>query len=223
MKSKLDTTLEKPSRKERRKEMTRDLILNAAETIFSQKGLSEATMDQIADQAALSKGSLYNYFTSKDDLEIALAARSYEKLTALFSDAIDPQISGLEQFGRSGWAFYQFDQDYPIYSQILHTVNVSPTVITQSVVQESPNYADLITKIQQFITVWTGAVQRGLDDGSIHSTLDAMSLAIIVSMITSGMIDQIGRRELLLGQLQMDGKSILQIVFDWIYKGLREE
>ena len=102
-------------------------------------------------------------------------------------------------------------------------MNVSPTVITQSVVQESPNYADLITKIQQFITVWTGAVQRGLDDGSIHSTLDAMSLAIIVSMITSGMIDQIGRRESLLGQLQMDGKSILQIVFDWIYKGLREE
>ena len=171
---------------------------------------------------ALSKGSLYNYFTFKDDLEIALAARSYEKLTALFSDA---KILRYRAWNNS-------DVRVGLFINLIKTIQFIhkfpygerfPTVITQSVVQESPNYADLITKIQQFITVWTGAVQRGLDDGSIHSTLDAMSLAIIVSMITSGMIDQIGRHESLLGQLQMDGKSILQIVFDWISKGLREE
>ena len=52
-------------RKEREKEHRRDEILNAAQKVFFEKGLQSATMDEIAEAAELSKGTLYLYYGSK--------------------------------------------------------------------------------------------------------------------------------------------------------------
>ncbi|MDL1893205.1 helix-turn-helix transcriptional regulator, partial [Sphingobacteriales bacterium CHB3] len=46
-------------RKEREKEQRREEIVTAAEKIFFEKGLAIATMDEIAEAAELSKGTLY--------------------------------------------------------------------------------------------------------------------------------------------------------------------
>jgi len=43
-------------------------IVTAAEDVFTRKGFNEARMDDIAEETGLSKGTLYNYFKSKDDL-----------------------------------------------------------------------------------------------------------------------------------------------------------
>lgn len=53
--------------KERRRQ-----ILDAAMVVFSQRGYDKARMDDIAQEAGLSKGSLYWYFKSKKDLMLAL-------------------------------------------------------------------------------------------------------------------------------------------------------
>jgi AcrR family transcriptional regulator len=53
----------------------RDIILDAALSVFAQSGLAEAKMDQIAAAADLSKGSLHLYFPSKDSLLLSLRER----------------------------------------------------------------------------------------------------------------------------------------------------
>ena len=52
-------------RKEREKERRRRQILVAAKKIFSKKGFSRATMEDIAEEAELSPGTLYTYFKNK--------------------------------------------------------------------------------------------------------------------------------------------------------------
>lgn len=54
-------------------------ILNAAEEVFTSKGFDEARMDDIAEQTGLSKGTLYLYFKSKDDLIIAILDRIFQR------------------------------------------------------------------------------------------------------------------------------------------------
>jgi AcrR family transcriptional regulator len=56
----------------------RHQILNAAEGVFTQKGIDDARMDDIAEQTGLSKGTLYLYFKSKEDLVIAILDRIFE-------------------------------------------------------------------------------------------------------------------------------------------------
>jgi AcrR family transcriptional regulator len=43
-------------------------IIEASLTVFAQKGYAASTIDQIAQEAKISKGLLYNYFGSKEDL-----------------------------------------------------------------------------------------------------------------------------------------------------------
>ena len=47
---------------------TEQRIFNAAQRLFLQKGLSETTMQDIADLAGISRTSLHYYFRSKDRL-----------------------------------------------------------------------------------------------------------------------------------------------------------
>lgn len=62
-------------RKEREKESRKEEIINAAQKIFFEKGLPAATMDEIAEAAELSKGTLYLYYKSKEDLYLAVTMR----------------------------------------------------------------------------------------------------------------------------------------------------
>jgi len=63
-------------------------IINAAEDVFTKKGFNEARMEDIAEETGLSKGTLYLYFKSKDDLTIAILDRIFQREFKVF-DGID--------------------------------------------------------------------------------------------------------------------------------------
>ena len=53
-------------RKQRERERRRQQIIVAAKRVFSEKGFSKSTMEDIAREAELSPGTLYLYFKNKD-------------------------------------------------------------------------------------------------------------------------------------------------------------
>lgn len=58
-----------------RKEMTRELLLDAAIDVFAEKGYHGASLDDVADAAGFTKGAVYSNFTRKSDLFGALLER----------------------------------------------------------------------------------------------------------------------------------------------------
>jgi AcrR family transcriptional regulator len=54
------------SRTERKKEETQNRILRVAVELFNQHGLEAVTMEQIAAEVDIAKGTLYNYYPSKE-------------------------------------------------------------------------------------------------------------------------------------------------------------
>jgi AcrR family transcriptional regulator len=67
-------------------------ILDAALTVFSQKGFVSASMDDIAAQAGLSKPTLYQYFPSKDELFTAMMTEERDHMLESFEY---PTASGM--------------------------------------------------------------------------------------------------------------------------------
>ena len=53
-------------RREREKERKRNTMLDAAESILMDRGLEHLSMDDVAEKAEVSKGSLYLYFQNKN-------------------------------------------------------------------------------------------------------------------------------------------------------------
>jgi AcrR family transcriptional regulator len=58
-----------------RKEMTRELLLDAAIDVFAEKGYHGASLDDVAEAAGFTKGAVYSNFTRKSDLFRALLER----------------------------------------------------------------------------------------------------------------------------------------------------
>jgi len=66
-------------------------IMEAALACFTRKGYNNTTMDDIAAESGLSKGSLYWYFKSKDDLFA-------EALLSVFMNVAQEAVAAMEQY-----------------------------------------------------------------------------------------------------------------------------
>src|SRR2546427_5587795 len=62
------TTAAAPVAKRRRREETRQRLLDSALSVFARHGYERATVDEIVREAGFSKGAFYVHFESKDDL-----------------------------------------------------------------------------------------------------------------------------------------------------------
>jgi AcrR family transcriptional regulator len=70
-------------------------ILNAAETVFTEMGYDEATTNHIAAQAGISPGSLYQFFSNKEKIVQALAARYTEELQGVYDSVFSIKAASL--------------------------------------------------------------------------------------------------------------------------------
>ena len=82
----------------------KDQILAAAEEVFGEKRVHAARMDDIVEKSGLSKGTLYWYFKSKDDILIAIFEQMFtrgfdelEKITQIESPVTDRLNTFLER------------------------------------------------------------------------------------------------------------------------------
>ncbi|TBR42817.1 TetR/AcrR family transcriptional regulator [Marinomonas agarivorans] len=62
-------------------------ILDQAQAIIHQEGFPMLTMDKLIGQVSYSKGTVYNHFTSKEDVFVALCNRDMKKKIAMFIKA----------------------------------------------------------------------------------------------------------------------------------------
>ena len=67
-------------RKERERKRRKNQILNAAISLIEEKGFDKTTMDEIAEQTELSKGTLYLYYNDKASLFQAIKKRALQYL-----------------------------------------------------------------------------------------------------------------------------------------------
>lgn len=84
----------RPTRRERRAAARKAQILDAAATVFAEKGFHRTRTKEIAEAADVSEGTLYNYFDSKEDLLIGIMARlaEVETLPGEFMEALKGDV-----------------------------------------------------------------------------------------------------------------------------------
>jgi AcrR family transcriptional regulator len=87
--------LGKTSLRERFRQESAQEILTAAEAVFIEQGLAGASMSQIAEQAGVAVGTLYNRFKDRDALLQALLAQRRAELLAVL-DVTARQLGAFE-------------------------------------------------------------------------------------------------------------------------------
>jgi AcrR family transcriptional regulator len=75
---------------ERRRQRTRDLLLDAAKDVFARRGFEGASLEEIAETAGYTRGAIYKHFGSKEELFLAVNKRNNEGFLGTFVESIDP-------------------------------------------------------------------------------------------------------------------------------------
>jgi TetR/AcrR family transcriptional regulator len=107
------------SRSDRRKARTVGAIFDAAEEKFLEHGFHGTTVEEIAEAADVSVGSIYVHFKSKEGLYLALLDRALDVQESYMEDAFKPTLALGQQLFAAGWAYLRFYLDHPGYFRIL--------------------------------------------------------------------------------------------------------
>ncbi|MCM1577879.1 MAG: TetR/AcrR family transcriptional regulator [Ruminococcus sp.] len=135
----------------------------------------DITVDMIAKNAGIGKGSIYYYFQSKDEIIDAVIERSYSLAVREYFDNIDHCSGTLEKIKT-------------LFRSILREEfkDSSKNVIISLNLKDDPllHYKMMITSIRTISPILTKLLVEGVRDGSVHTDSPEESAEMIVAMLT---------------------------------------
>lgn len=99
-----------------KKMVTRTRLLDAAEQVFARRGFADASLDEIADVAGLTKGAVYSNFDKKLDLLLAVLDERMNRRFFAITEDIDTSMDLSDQAAQGGRLFMDaFQQERDLY------------------------------------------------------------------------------------------------------------
>lgn len=160
-------------RKEREKEMRRKSILSAAKTLFLAKGFQGTTMEEIANKAELSPGTIYQYFRSKDELYASLNLITLEYLRKKIRKIHDNRaIAAADKIPQIKEALYEMYEYEPLVVRNIFHLQLEDTLsgISGKVLHEINSMS------REVMTMFANIYEEGVKTGEFiegHGMLHA--------------------------------------------------
>jgi AcrR family transcriptional regulator len=205
------------SRKEREKLERRASIISAARELFSQKGFKATTIDEIAEKAELSKGAIYLYFASKDDLYVSIVLDDFWTIESRIIEVLGSK-GDLITRGRSMYMSFidhcLENRDYVRITQYFLNEgaqkNFSPEIIAKVGAQTSR----LLGHIGDM-------VREGKKAGRIRNDVDPVAFGIIAWRMTVGLLELIFSQDFH-GLAIEDNRKLFEAAYDILISGIRK-
>jgi len=204
-------------RKEREKERRRQQIMVAAKRVFSERGFNKATMEDIAQEAELSPGTLYLYFKNKEELYASLSLRILQYLLIRVEHVNDEKEAGpvekLDSLMEAMYDVYEFDP--------LIIINMFHLQSSETLKNLSPELmAEIKVLSRKSLSSISKIFQEGVDQGlfidrhpvALSDTFWSLFSGIVLWLTSKKIIDQ--EKDYL--------KQTLDIAFEIFRRGLRK-
>ena len=110
------------ARRERERENTRTLIVEAARDLVSEHGLDALSMRMIAERIEYSPATIYLYFRDKEELLREVVKEGFERMresVARELTALGETANAADQYGAMGLAYARFALEHPAYFRVM--------------------------------------------------------------------------------------------------------
>jgi len=205
------------ARRGREKEERRQSILRAAREVFFENGFHRATVDDVAERAQVSKGTIYLYFESKETILALLLLEGLNELVEKLEQAYAPaeSLPAEERLRQLGWAYLRFFEEEPDYFRLLMATDRGrfqdsvESEVYQRVLSASLEGLDLVGK----------AIQQGIDEGTFHCC-DVRPSASILWATLNGVLELMEhplRREM----VGVERELLYQAALEMVIRGLQ--
>ena len=171
-------------RRIREKEVRRQQILDAARDLFFERGFDATTIEDLASRVELSKGTLYLYFSSKEEIYFTLMHLGSRILHEMLRKAAQGNLPADTLIRRLGRAYFQFYEEHPGYFRMLFLYYLSPEL-------DKKISAELGDSCQHdardSLSLVAAVVEKGISDG-LFRKCDSMEMALLLWTCQNGII-----------------------------------
>ena len=155
-------------------------ILDAAILVFSRDGFHDARMDDIANESGLSKGALYWYFNSKDELISNILGFFFER-----------EIAEIKSWDIEGRSARDLLENYSkLLIEDLRSIQAFITIAYEfmAMISRNEKVKNVIKhSLAQYIDVSVPIIQLGIDSGEFRR-VDAYETSLALGALIEGSI-----------------------------------
>ena len=204
-------------RKEREKQARREAIMASAREFFFAKGFTATTMDEIAHKAELSKGALYLYFASKEELYVSVMSEGLAILFDRIEEAFKLDLPPDQMIRKFGEVLYRYYLDYREYYRIFFFLEHKDVAqqLPRELIQDSLEKG--MRNFQRLIEV----IQKGIDQG-IFAPVDPRKAAVAFLGATNGVLF-LFEEELSKEIIGMDVEQLIFYTIDLFIEALKKK
>lgn len=167
-----------PSQKRIRRKSRKEEIIKAASNLFSQKSYHDVTMDQIAGEVGVAKGTIYLYFKSKENLYLGILEHTFETIESILEREIakeDPAPQKLKKILRLIFQFYFQNMD------VLRILTRDETRLIREHFEFTEHWR------HRRIKLYRKVLEKGIKEGSFRSANTELMALIIFGLVGSVM------------------------------------
>jgi len=167
-----------PSLKRIRRKNRKEEIIKAASNLFSQKSYHDVTMDQIAGEVGVAKGTIYLYFKSKENLYLGILEHTFETIESILEREIakeDPAPQKLKKILRLIFQFYFQNMD------VLRILTRDETRLIREHFEFTEHWR------HRRIKLYRKVLEKGIKEGSFRSANTELMALIIFGLVGSVM------------------------------------
>jgi AcrR family transcriptional regulator len=155
----------RPDTRRRRKAERPQEILEAAFVEFSRNGYASTTLDQIAERAGVTKGTIYVYFENKEHLFISMVREITKTTLDTVHEMFETHEGSTAELLRAQFSF--------MYQHIVEDKRRREVV--RMLIAEAPRFPELADRYHQEILrpcldMLRQAIQRGMDRGEFRKS-----------------------------------------------------
>jgi AcrR family transcriptional regulator len=171
-------------RRKRERENRKTAILKAARRLFLERGFKTVTVDSIAKKAELSKGSIYLYYNSKEEIYAHILLSDIDKFHDRISDLLQNPTSASEMLIRLANIYVDFflnDRELfrILMTFMLHTTDMNlPDNLNNQIIKTTNKTINIIEHVFQY----------GIERGEFPPTLNIRQSRNAIWGILNGVI-----------------------------------
>jgi len=200
------------------REKKKEHILLSAINIFASKGFTKTTINDIAVSANIGKGTVYEYFKSKDEIIQDAFLFFTSSMTNEFTEIMSLDLNGKDKLVNILKAFctYFTNKEKPegiievildFWAEGMRSDN-SKTILNE-------NMREMYIAYRKFLI---DIIKQGIDDGSFKNDIDPFSISATVIAMLDGLMLQ-----WILDKKTIDVKSIIKSFTDLILNGIEKK
>ncbi len=199
-------------RKLKEKENRKEYILSAAFSIMERQGIFGLSLDLIAKETELAKGTIYLYFKSKEEIISNLSLRARQSLFNEFKTIASKNLAPIDELKQiiiENFLFYKKSAlNYNLVS--LYEVN-NNLIETQEMQQIGVEITELIV----------GMVNKAKANGTLNPKIDPMHFTFCLWGMTMGMMQLINvRGNIIQQELGLTEEKLMENYIESIIFGL---